>query len=75
MITQGVLYMKRVIRSSVAKWQDNGNVQCKYTADEIVDLLSQIEELKDYNVYCSKSSDGTTTFFVGNSAYKIVADE
>ena len=67
--------MKRVIRSSVAKWQDNSEAQRKYTADEIVDLLSQIEELKDYTVYCSKSNDGTTTFFVGNSAYKIAGDE
>ena len=67
--------MKRVIRSSVVKWQDNSEVQCKYTADEIVDLLSQIEELKDYTVYCSKPSDGTTTFFVGNSAYKIAEDK
>ena len=67
--------MKRVITSSVAKWRDNSDAQRKYTADEIVDLLSQIEELADYNVYCSKSNDGNTTFIVGNSAYKIVEDE
>lgn len=67
--------MKRVITSSVAKWRDSNDLQRKYTSDEIVDLLSQIEELKDYNVYCSKSSDGSTTFIVGKSAYKIVEDE
>ena len=75
MITQGVLDMKRVISNSVAKWKDRNDIQYKYTADEIVDLLSQIEELKDRNVYCSKSSDGNTTFVVGNSAYRIVEDK
>lgn len=67
--------MKRVITSSVAKWRDNKDIQAKFTADDIVDLLSQIEELKDRDVYCSKSSDGNTTFVVGNSAYRIVEDK
>lgn len=67
--------MKRVITSSVSKWRDNNDVQAKYTADDIVGLLSQIDELKDRNVYCSKSSDGNTTFVIGNSAYRIVKDK
>lgn len=67
--------MKRVITSSVAKWRDSKDVQARYTADDIVNLLSQIDELKDRNVYCSKSSDGNTTFIVGNSAYRIVEDK
>lgn len=64
--------MKRVITSSVSKWRDNNDFQAKYTADDILGLLSQIDELKDRNVYCSKSDDGNTTFVVGNSAYRIV---
>lgn len=67
--------MKRVITSSVSKWRDKNDVQAMYTADDIVDLLSQIDELKDRNVYCSKSSDGNTTFVVGNAAYRIVENK
>ena len=67
--------MKRVISSTVSKWRDKNDFQRRYTADDIVNLLSQIDELKDYDVYCSKSSDGNTTFIVGSSAYRIVEDK
>lgn len=63
--------MKRVISSSVGKKTDVDDFQRKYTADEIIELLSQIKELDDYDVYCSKSNDGKVTFVVGNSAYHI----
>ncbi len=48
----------------------NNDTQRKYTADDIVSLLSHIEELKESSVYCLRHYDGTATFIVGHLGYR-----
>ena len=51
------------------------DIQHKYTADDIVNLLSHIEELKECSIFILRHKEGKVTFVVGNSAYRIVQDE
>ena len=61
--------MERII-SCPAIQKDSNDIQRKYTADDIVCLLSHIEELKESSVYCLKH-DGTATFIVGHLSYRL----
>ena len=63
--------MKRVISSSIRKSTPINCSLRKYTADDIVQLLSRIDELKDFNTRVSETNDGKASFTVGNSMYKI----
>ena len=48
--------------------------QKKFTADDIMLLLSQIGELKGSKVAFSETPEGDIQFIVGDTAYQIVDD-
>jgi len=64
--------MKRVISSLVKHRSNINEFRKSYTANDIVQLLSQIEELKNYDVFCSRGNSGQETFIIGKHAYSIV---
>lgn len=71
--------MKRMIIASMEKNQYSGtlleqNAKTLFTADEIVDLLNTIEELKGLKVYYSIELRGNVTFTVGNCEYVMAGD-
>lgn len=45
-----------------------------FTTSSLIDLLSQIDELKDMDVGISESADGIIQLNVGNSSYDIRTD-
>lgn len=45
-----------------------------FTPAALVDLLTQIEELSEYDISISESSDGSIQINIGSSTYSISAD-
>lgn len=61
--------MKRLRR--IISTEDNYNTDIQFTLDDVCELLSQIEELKNCEMEVSPFSDGSVEFTIGESAYLI----
>ena len=61
--------MKRLIRADAAIY---ANQPPRFTPDEIVQLLSRIEELKDLDIAHDETPDGILEFHVGDYTYQII---
>lgn len=47
------------------------NSQVVLTPSSLLDILQQIEELQDYDINLTESSDGNISFSIGGSQYRI----
>lgn len=67
--------MKRLVRerASIRANQAAGGQQ-KFTADDVVLLLSQINELSGSKISTSETPEGNIQFTIGNTAYQIIDD-
>lgn len=61
--------MKR-LRKIIAT-EDNYNTDIQFTLDDVCELLSQIEELKNCEMEVFPFSDGSVEFTIGESTYLI----
>lgn len=59
--------MKRLRR--IVATDENYNTDIQFTPDEICELLSQIEELRNCEVDTMSYSDGSVEFIIGETAY------
>lgn len=63
--------MKRV-RTGITASSNFGRNTSIITPTDVVNLLSQIEELKNYNITVAEKSDGTLDFTVGDYVYRMM---
>lgn len=62
--------MKRLKRN-VSASSDIVNNEVMFTPDDIIELLSHIDELKNTNISLTETPDGILEFTIGNSAYQM----
>lgn len=67
--------MKRVIRRVSASSDARFTRSLYFTPNEVVELLTQIKELKDCRIAHTESRDGSVEFIIGNSAYYITKSD
>lgn len=61
--------MKRLIRNNIYATSTLGNNTIMFTPDDIVALLSKIEQLKDCNISVTETKDGLN-LTVGDYVYE-----
>ena len=62
--------MKRLIRPINATTEITSTDM--FTADDILDLLSMIEQLKGFNIFVQKQSNSVLRFTIGEDIYEII---
>ena len=66
--------MKLLIRQPVVTATEINKFNRLYAANEVMQLLTEMDELKDYDISFSESEDGIPIFFVGQSTYQFIDD-
>lgn len=59
--------MKRLRR--IVATDENYNTDIQFTPEEVCELLSQIEELRNCEIDTMSYSDGSVEFIIGETAY------
>lgn len=67
--------MKRVIRRVSASDDARFAKSINFTPNEVVELLTQIQELKDCKIAHTEGRDGSVEFMIGNSVYHITKSD
>ena len=63
--------MKRLIRPINATTEIT-HTDIMFTAEDIVNLLSKIEQLKGVNIFFQKQHNGVLRFTIGEDIYEII---
>ncbi len=61
--------MRKAVTTSTAIY---GNNTTPITPQDVVTLLSQIPELKDYTISVQENPDGTIDFMLGDYIYRMI---
>lgn len=64
--------MKRLVKQRIQSSSNFVDTQVMFTLEEIVNLLSQIEELKEYKIEVIDDPDGLR-FAIGDYEYQILS--
>ena len=61
--------MKRLIRATAT--EENSNSEILFTPEGVCELLSQIEELKNYDIQFATISNDVVEFIIGPIGYRV----
>ena len=67
--------MKRLVRNRITASGTTAKSDRRFSAMEITQLLSEIEELKEYNIIFSEAPNGNIQFTIGNCMYEMSGDD
>lgn len=67
--------MKRLKRAVTANTAIKGSCATAILPQDVVTLLSQIPELKNYAITVNENPDGTIDFMIGDYVYRMIDEQ